>query len=68
MTTPEGKDGKFYMYRIKFQFDEIINILDYWLKNDKLIKVQIDENKMKIDKNQDNNVLFNNLSTKQNNN
>ncbi len=59
MTTSEGKDGKFYMYRIKFEFDQIIDILQFWLKNDKQIKVQFDENSSKKKANS-NQIYFNN--------
>lgn len=32
-------ETKFYMYRVEFSFDEVIDIIRYWLSKDKTISV-----------------------------
>ncbi len=30
---------KFYMYRIRFSFEEIGELMEYWIKNDQKLKI-----------------------------
>lgn len=39
-TTPEGKKGKFYLYRVTFNAEEVEDYLEYWLATDKSISVE----------------------------
>ena len=33
-------DKKFYLYRIQFQYEEIGDILEYWIKQEPNLKIQ----------------------------
>jgi hypothetical protein len=38
-TTPDGKFKKFYLYRISFTYEEVLEFMQYWFKIDKSIVV-----------------------------